>query len=209
MDSQKVAELLATNRYDVAILPTMEAYVKQQCKDKAYDFEANLALLKLYQFDPQNLNTDILNKVLLKALMNLPSTDFQCCMYLIPEKLWNAQIVLLASLLETGKYKQFWEEAAKIRKTLDEVSGFDEAIRTFMTGTLQLTYQRVNKNTLKELLHVNDKELALIAKDLNWQDASDGKVSFPLTESNEAKPKKVVESLQFSQMTKILATLDQ
>ena len=41
-----------------------------------YDFEAALALLKLYQFRPSTVNREMAIKLLLKSLMQLPCTGF-------------------------------------------------------------------------------------------------------------------------------------
>jgi hypothetical protein len=41
--------LIKESRYDLEILPELEAYVEHQAATNAYDLEANLACLKLYQ----------------------------------------------------------------------------------------------------------------------------------------------------------------
>jgi hypothetical protein len=56
-----------------------------QVRDGFYNFQANLAVLKLYQFNPQLFKMPIATAILLKALTNLPSTDFQLCRALIQE----------------------------------------------------------------------------------------------------------------------------
>lgn len=57
-----------------------------QSKENLYDLEANLAVLKLYQFNPNSFNIDITCQILLKALTNLPHTDFILCKCLLYEK---------------------------------------------------------------------------------------------------------------------------
>jgi hypothetical protein len=39
-------------RYNPENIKTLEHYVELQAREKGYDLEANLALLKLYQFNP-------------------------------------------------------------------------------------------------------------------------------------------------------------
>lgn len=60
--------------------------MEQQSKENLYDLEANLAVLKLYQFNPNSFNVDITCQILLKALTNLPHTDFILCKCLLYEK---------------------------------------------------------------------------------------------------------------------------
>ncbi|KOB71839.1 Eukaryotic translation initiation factor 3 subunit K [Operophtera brumata] len=57
---QTVAGILKSiERYNPANLQTLERYVEMQSKENTYDLEANLAVLKLYQFNPEKFNADI------------------------------------------------------------------------------------------------------------------------------------------------------
>ena len=86
LDASSGAELLASDkRYDPAILPQLEAYVDAQCANRTYDLDCNLATLKLYQFHPEKSNPTVIAKILVKALMNLPNSDYLLCTYLVPE----------------------------------------------------------------------------------------------------------------------------
>jgi translation initiation factor 3 subunit K len=60
--------------------------VEIQSRENAYDLEANLAVLKLYQFNPSSFNIDITSQILLKALTNLPNTNFILCKCLLNER---------------------------------------------------------------------------------------------------------------------------
>ncbi|XP_041269596.1 eukaryotic translation initiation factor 3 subunit K-like, partial [Onychostruthus taczanowskii] len=66
-------------------LATLERYVETQAKENAYDLEANLAVLKLYQFNPAFFQTGVTAQILLKALTNLPHTDFTLCKCMIDQ----------------------------------------------------------------------------------------------------------------------------
>lgn len=77
------------SRYNPENLATLEKYVQAQSQENAYDLEANIAVLKLYQFN-QQYNIDITTQILLKALTNLPHTDFALCKCLL-----NEQMVIL------------------------------------------------------------------------------------------------------------------
>lgn len=83
---QTVATILKSiERYNPANLHTLERYVEMQSKENTYDLEANLAVLKLYQFNPEKFNPDITCQILLKALTNFPHTDFTLCKCLLLE----------------------------------------------------------------------------------------------------------------------------
>ena len=57
-----------------------------QVKDGTYNPEANLALLRHYQFAPERGNINCIATMLIKAQMQLPSHDFTQLLQLIPER---------------------------------------------------------------------------------------------------------------------------
>ncbi len=71
------------NRYNPDNIPLLEEYVQYQIEEKKYNLDANLALLKLYQFNPNHFQTLVTAHILLKALTNLPHSDFLLCKCLI------------------------------------------------------------------------------------------------------------------------------
>lgn len=84
------------SRYNPDNLSTLERYVEIQSQENAYDLEANLAVLKLYQFN-QKYNEDITCQILLKALTNFPHTDFILCKCLL-----NQNLVIIFSLYQVN-----------------------------------------------------------------------------------------------------------
>merc|ERR1719420_1594452 len=110
--------LTGIERYNPNNIGTLERYVDVQVRENGYDLEANLALLKLYQFNPGLFNATAVFRILVKALTNLPNTDFDLCKSLLPLDLLDSNptikhILDLAELLETCKFKQFWERVKK------------------------------------------------------------------------------------------------
>merc|ERR1719419_342846 len=77
--------LRGIDRYNPENLATLERYVEMQARENSYDLEANLAVLKLYQFNPAYFQTQVTSQVLLKALTNLPHTDFTLCKCMIDQ----------------------------------------------------------------------------------------------------------------------------
>ena len=96
-NSKMGKQLTSCSRYNPENLATLEKYVQVQSQENAYDLEANLAVLKLYQFN-QQYNSDITTQILLKALTNLPHTDFALCKCLL-----NEQMVLLSKCYVYGR----------------------------------------------------------------------------------------------------------
>ncbi|KAM1479371.1 hypothetical protein ACFX2I_026662 [Malus domestica] len=81
-----VEQLLAVNPYNPDILPDLENYVNERVSSQTYSLDANLCLLRLYQFEPDRMSTQIVARILVKARMAMPSPDFSLCLFLIPER---------------------------------------------------------------------------------------------------------------------------
>ena len=60
---QQIADLLAERRFDPSIAPQLESYVDDQVKSGFNDLEANLALLRFYQYNPSTTKIPIVSKV--------------------------------------------------------------------------------------------------------------------------------------------------
>lgn len=83
---EAISELLrGLDRFDAAKLPVFQEYVKQQCNDGSFDIEANLALLKLYQMNPQAIpDEDTILAILSKGLVRFYAPDFTLALHLLP-----------------------------------------------------------------------------------------------------------------------------
>lgn len=92
------------SRYNPENLQTLESYVDYQSRENTYDLEANLAVLKLYQFNPQRYNSNITCQILLKALTNFPHTDFVLCKCLLSEK--HVSYMNILCIILVLKYEQ-------------------------------------------------------------------------------------------------------
>ena len=105
--------LKGIERYNPENLTRLELYVEEQAAENCYDLEANLAILKLYQFNPHCFRADVVVNILLKALTNLPHTDFVVCKCLIDMQLAEEseairEVIGLHNQLETCHFKDFW-----------------------------------------------------------------------------------------------------
>jgi len=214
MNLQYINSLIETNRYNPEILPQLETFVQAQIDAKAYHLEANLAVLKLYQFHPERTQKNIIAKILLKALMNLPNPDFSLCLYLIPERLHGEEPVrtlsTLAALLETARFVEFWMQATAgreevINSVMPSTAGFDEAIRTFIGNVVTLTYHTIPKDQLAEMLNFksNSPDFESFIAARGWTRTADT-VSFPKVEEGFSNAKKM-ENFKFEDLSRILS----
>jgi hypothetical protein len=83
MSKADVHKLLESKPFAVETISVLEKYVAGE----DYDFEADHALLKLYQFHPSKVNKAIIAQILARALSKVPTCDFTQHLYLIPESI--------------------------------------------------------------------------------------------------------------------------
>merc|ERR1711871_1576361 len=104
-------------RYNPNNLDRFCRYIKQTCVDQTYDIEAYLAVLKLYQFNPQMFDLETTRVILLKAMTSLPNNDFTLCLYLLAEEYHTENdIVTLMEMfnsLESCLFEDVWDFLAQ------------------------------------------------------------------------------------------------
>ncbi|KAG6739524.1 hypothetical protein POTOM_057125 [Populus tomentosa] len=218
--SYTVEQLVAVNPYNPDILPDLENYVNEQVSSLTYSLDANLCLLRLYQFEPERMSTQIVARILIKALMAMPAPDFGLCLLLIPERVQMEEqfktLIVLSHYLETGRFRQFWDEAAKNRHIVETVPGFEQAIQTYAIHLLSLTYQKVPRSMLAEAINIEglslDKFLEQQVSSCGWTlEKGNGQVQVIVLPSNEFNhpelKKNTADSIPLEHVTRIFPIL--
>merc|ERR1712160_24591 len=149
------------NSEDIKQLLETKPYHKQIGKGVA-DLDANTALLKLYQFYPELAKVAVVRKILVLALMSLPASDFQLCLFLVSEKVQEeaeiASIVSAWEQLETADFGAFWESVKSTPDVL-QTPNMADAIRSYIVTTLSITYLKVPKSVLCSSLNLQLSDL--------------------------------------------------
>ncbi|CAG5122910.1 unnamed protein product [Candidula unifasciata] len=211
-----VASLLkGIDRYNPENLPTLERYVDMQAKDNTYDLEANLAVLKLYQFNPSLYQTGVTAMILLKALTNLPHSDFILCKCLIETHRLTEELVSkvlrLAHFLETANFQQFWVSLMDDPDLLIGIIGFEDSIRKFAGKYFCLyiastpTSKCSAKDKLRQLLgNISDTQTSQWISKYGWTEQLDGYV-FITSQDENIKTKNITEKISFDSVAAIMA----
>ncbi|GJD11593.1 Eukaryotic translation initiation factor 3 subunit K [Galdieria sulphuraria] len=206
--SQQVNDLLQSRRYDPDILIDLERYVEAQCLEGAYDGDANLACLKLYQFYPEKTNFSIVSKILLKALAALPSSDFISCLYLLGEKTQRevpvATVISWADALESGNFVDFWNSLQNNKDIIKGLPGIEDSFREFMLAVISRTYFRIHLSVLQKLLCLSQDDLIRFLNKHGMTNITNVILQFPSTEENQPRPKTIGEQLP---LRKVLESL--
>uniref|UniRef100_A0A2K5K349 CSN8/PSMD8/EIF3K domain-containing protein n=1 Tax=Colobus angolensis palliatus TaxID=336983 RepID=A0A2K5K349_COLAP len=109
--------LKGINRNNPEKLATLECYVEMQVKD----LEANPAVLKLYQSNPAFFQTTITAQIHLKALTNLPHTNFTLCKWMIGQ-----------AHQEECLFQAFWQALDENMDLLEGITGFEDCLTAYL-----------------------------------------------------------------------------
>ena len=153
-------------------MSTLEHYVEIQAHENTYDLEANLALLKLYQFNPGTYKTEIACLILLKALTNLPHTDFVLCKCLLlheqvhfrePGLTHKANIATESKAAIAGGITSFIEMPNTIPQatTIDKLEEKFQIAAKTSYANYSFMFGGTNDN-LEEILKVDTKNVAAL-----------------------------------------------
>lgn len=210
MRATVAALLKGIDRYNPENLGTLERYVDMQVRENTYDLEANLGVLKLYQFNPGYYQTNVTAQILLKALTNLPHTDFTLCKCLIDavrqEEVPVLRVMNLANLLEMCNFQRFWETMKEEPDLTMGVKGFEDSIRKFVCHVVGATYQTIPMDVLTELLGgIPETQVMQWINKYGWSLLEDGTVYIANQEDN-IKTKNITEKITFESVAAIMAT---
>uniref|UniRef100_A0A0L8FVJ9 Eukaryotic translation initiation factor 3 subunit K n=1 Tax=Octopus bimaculoides TaxID=37653 RepID=A0A0L8FVJ9_OCTBM len=219
-----VASLLkGIDRYNPDNLTTLEQYVKMQVDENTYDLEANLAVLKLYQFNPGNYNESVTIYILLKALTNLPHTDFNLCHCFLSAKNLNSEdvqkVFFLADLLEKCQFKTFWKcndffSSAALLQILAhiddlphmvyDVVGFEDSIRKYICHVIGICYDTISRKVFAELLGcIPEMQLNQWIAKYGWK-LIDSDTIFIAVQEENIKTKNIKETITLENVAAIM-----
>jgi len=223
--SEIIEDLVSgVDRYNPSNIGILEDYLYHQIRTEEYDCLANLAVLKLYQFNPELYNPDVTINILLKALTS-PLADFNLCVSLLDERPINATLdepdplptILptlksLYNLLYRCRFPAFWEiyrseelESLRDNYTI-EIVGFENAVRAVAIRAVRITFTKISSKRLGSYLDLTGSELDAFIKKLGWTiDPSTSVVAIPPNPDNQIEATIVQESVKLPQLVKVIA----
>ncbi|KAF7975791.1 hypothetical protein HWV62_8617 [Athelia sp. TMB] len=212
------------DRYNPSNVGILEDYLYHQIRSQEYDCLANLAILKLYQFNPDLYNPDVVINILIKSLASAPFPDFHLCISLLDDRSPNANLdepdplpsllpILsgLHTLLQQCKFPTFWttyrsEELESLRDNYTvECVGFEDSIREVAVRAVKATFTRIGSDRLGSYLDLKGDALEAYVKKLGWTfDPATG-VTIPPNPDNQIESIVVQENIKLPQLGKIIA----
>jgi len=212
------------DRYNPSNVSILEDYLYHQIRSNEYDCFANLAILKLYQFNPSLYNPDVVVNVLLKSLTAVPFNDFSLCIALLGEQPVTSNldepdplpgllplITTLHNLLLQCRFPAFWalfksDDLESLRDNYTvECAGFEDSIRDVVAKSVRATFKAIDAKRLGNYLDLSGSDLESYVSRMGWTlDSAAQVVSIPPNPDNQVEASVVRESIEFRQLSKII-----
>jgi len=210
------------DRYNPSNVSILEDYLYHQIRSNEYDCFANLAILKLYQFNPQLYNPDVVINVLVKALAAIPFPDFNLCIALLGERptVNNVDepdpvptllplLTMLHSHLMQCRYPKFWAlfksaECDSLRENYTvECAGFEDSIREVVVKAVRPAFKKISLQRLSTYLDFPAADVASYATKLDWK-VEGQDIIIPPNQDNQIEATVVRENVELPQLSKII-----
>jgi len=212
------------DRYNPNNVGILEDYLYHQIRSEEYDCLANLAILKLYQFNPDLFNPDVVINILIKALTSAPFPDFNLCISLLDERPLNANadepdplpsllpvLTSLYNLLQQCRFPAFWalyksDQVESLRDNYTvECVGFEDAVRQVAIRAVKAAFTSIGSERLGRYLDLAGPELDTYIEKLGWtKDSSTGVITIPANPDNQIESTVVHENIHLPQLAKVI-----
>ncbi|KJX98048.1 eukaryotic translation initiation factor 3 subunit K like protein [Zymoseptoria brevis] len=212
------------DRYNPETTTIFQDYVSSQCENQTYDCYANLALLKLYQFNPHLTRDETTTNILVKALTIFPSPDFSLCLSLLPPYVLKdskatgaassgtlAEAVqyldVLHNQLNNAQYTDFWStlDSSDLYADLTaDVHGFEDIMRLRIAMVVSQCMQQVGRKHLESWLNVEGAKFETFCRDICGWTIEGEMVIMPSNKDNEARSVVQGEKVKFDQFSRLI-----
>uniref|UniRef100_A0A060TD43 Eukaryotic translation initiation factor 3 subunit K n=1 Tax=Blastobotrys adeninivorans TaxID=409370 RepID=A0A060TD43_BLAAD len=213
--------LNSLDRYNPKNVKPLQDYVLQQAAENRPDIAANLALLKLYQFNAHLAKDEVCATILALALTRFYSSDFTTALHLLPPSATAPpseegtsdglsdgvqKLIKLYELLDSAHYAEFWHAFRSDDASQDlvaDVSGFADAVRSSIAKTVAIVARQVPVSVFLAWTNLSEAKLESWVSELGWT-IKDNIILIPANKDNEAKPVVTSETVRFDQLSKII-----
>jgi len=215
------------DRYNPETTQVFQDYVTEQCESKTIDCYANLALLKLYQFNPHLAKDETITNILVKALTVFPSPDFSLALHLLPPHILTPissssalpaagdaplseavqKLNVLNNLLAQASYSAFWSTLDSDDLYADliaDVAGFKELIRIRIALTISQSVREIEKSVLESWMGFQGDAFDKFIKGVCGWEISGSVIKIPLNKENEAKGTIIREDVKMEQFSRVI-----
>ena len=175
-----------------------------------------------YQLNPDRIKDEVITNILVKAMTQFPSPQFDLSLHLLSPSHSNpgpnsssdlaeavAKLRALNSQLEGAQYARFWAtlDSDDIYADLTtDIAGFDEMIRVRIAQLVSQAYREVQTNVLEGWLGLDDEEEVhkFVVETCGWKVAEGGVIQIPKNADNEAKKTEIREDVTVDMFSRVI-----
>ena len=214
-----VESLMTKGSYKASNQSTLEAYIDAQATgDGAYYFEANKALLKIYQFLPKSIDPSKVALVLLLAMLDYPSTstDWLALSYLVPERLQKSEpistVLRCNNLLDGCEFVEFWKKFETLNADGDKyiealISRGTQVLQKGILEAMALTYRSASLEKVLANLNMKSSSAAKLNDISCIESVSGTTVTFVATTDNTKRSRVFQEGVSYGAIASMMSSV--
>ncbi|RKU43123.1 hypothetical protein DL546_006120 [Coniochaeta pulveracea] len=207
-------------RYNPEAAGTLESYLQQQCEEKFCDSNANRALLKLYQLNPDRIKDEVITNILVKCMTQFPSPQFDLALHLLSPNIASSSTKTelaeavsklrgLNAQLEGAQYARFWATMDSDDLYADlttDIAGFEDMIRLRIAQLVSQAFREVKLSVLESWLGLDGESETgkFVTETCGWKVDGEGNVQIPRNPDNEAKKAEIREDVNVDMFSRVI-----
>lgn len=175
-----------------------------------------------YQLNPDRIKDEVITNILVKAMTQFPSPQFDLAMHLLSPSHSNpgpnstselaeavSKLRALNAQLEGAQYDRFWatlESDDLYADLTTDIAGFEDMIRVRIAQLVSHAYREISVSVLENWLGLDgeDKVRAFVTETCGWKVGEDGVVQIPRNPENEAKKSEVREDVTIDMFSRVI-----
>jgi translation initiation factor 3 subunit K len=175
-----------------------------------------------YQLNPDRIKDEVITNILVKAMTQFPSPQFDLALHLLSPSHSNpgpnsasdlseavSKLKALNLQLERAEYDRFWAtlDSDDIYADLTtDIAGFDEMIRVRVAQLLSQAYREVQTSVLEGWLGLDSEAevTKFVVETCGWKVADGGVVQIPKNADNEAKKTEIREDVTVDMFSRVI-----
>lgn len=229
-----VESLMDKASYRTSNRTTLEAYVDAQASGQgSYYYEANKALLKIYQFLPDTVNVTTVATILLLSMMerkanSARAVDTLSLMYLIPDRFQKmepcASVIECNRSLDSCEFVEFWNSYESLSSLLlngseelqsphylKELLGSSRAeteLRNGILDVMALTYRSAKLSTVLSNLNLSSMSDLSSLSSSAVESINDTTVTFVKTSNNSKRGRVYQEGISYGDIASMMSKVN-
>jgi translation initiation factor 3 subunit K len=172
--------------------------------------------LDRYQLNPDRIKDEVITNILVKAMTQFPSAQFNLAIHLItPSSIAAgelheavAKLRSLNSQLEGAQYARFWDMLEGDDLCADliaDISGFEDLIRQSIAQLVSQAFRELSLSHLEAWLGMRpDETKKFITEVCGWTIDAKGNVQIPKNAENEAKKAEIREDVNVEMFSRVI-----